>query len=144
MGSHVSPIVVNMYVADLEQKIIATAPEDCQPRSWKRYVDYVICLVHTYRAEKLQQHINTVDSTGMIVFTREERRRWRKQECALLGCQVHQKRRWKREVHRVQEEDAHWPVAELWDTPPQTSEAMSCQNLRNRCQTITTEKRDKK
>ena len=47
MGSPVSPIVVNLYMEDLEQKIIATAPVDCQPRNWKRYVDDVICLVHT-------------------------------------------------------------------------------------------------
>ena len=54
MGSPVSPIVVNLYMEDLEQKIIATAPVDCQPRNWKRYVDDVICLVHTGKAKKLQ------------------------------------------------------------------------------------------
>ena len=47
MGSPVSPIVVNLYMEDLEQKIMATAPVDCQPRNWKRDVDDVICLVHT-------------------------------------------------------------------------------------------------
>ena len=36
MGSLVSPIVVNLYMEDLEEKIIATAPVDCQPRNWKR------------------------------------------------------------------------------------------------------------
>ena len=72
MGSPVSPIVVNLYMEDLEQKIIATAPVDCQPRNWKRYVDDVICLVHTGKAKKLQQHMNTVDPTGSIIFTRED------------------------------------------------------------------------
>ena len=57
---------------DLEQKIIATAPVDCQPRNWKQYVDVVICLVHTGKAKKLQQHMNTVDPTGSIIFTRED------------------------------------------------------------------------
>ena len=61
MGSPVSPIVVNLYMGDLEQKIIATAPVDCQMRNWKRYVDNVICLVHTGKAKKLQ-HMNTVDT----------------------------------------------------------------------------------
>ena len=72
MGSPVSPIVVNLYMEDLEQKIIATAPVDCQPRNWKRYVDDVICLVHTGKAKKLQQHLNTVDPTGSIIFTWED------------------------------------------------------------------------
>ena len=72
MGSPVSPIVVNLYMEDLEQKIIATAPVDCQPRNWKRYVDDIICLVHTGKAKKLQQHMNTVDPTGSIIFTRED------------------------------------------------------------------------
>ena len=72
MGSPVSPIVVNLYMEDLEQKIIATAPVDCQPRNWKRYVDDVICLVHTGKAKKLQQHMNTVDPTGSFIFTWED------------------------------------------------------------------------
>ena len=72
MGSHVSPIVVNLYMADLEQRIIATAPEDCQPRSCKRYVDDVICLVHSGKADKMQQRMNSVDPTSSIVFTRED------------------------------------------------------------------------
>ena len=35
-------------------------------------VDDVICLVHTGKAKKLQQHMNTVDPTGSIILTREE------------------------------------------------------------------------
>ena len=66
-GNPVSPIVVNMYMEDLEQNTIATAPEDCQPRSWKRNVDDVICLD---QADKLQQHMNTVDPMGSLVFSR--------------------------------------------------------------------------
>ena len=66
MGSLVFPIVVNLYMEDLEQKIIATAPVDCQPRNWKRYV------VHIGKAKKLQQHMNTVDPTGSIIFPWED------------------------------------------------------------------------
>ena len=72
MDSPVSPIVVNLYMEDLEQKIIATAPVDCQPRNWKRYVDDVICLAHTGKAKTFQQHMNTVDPTGSISVTRED------------------------------------------------------------------------
>jgi len=35
-------------------------------------VDDVICLVHIGKAQKLQQHMNTVDSTSRIVFIRED------------------------------------------------------------------------
>ena len=69
MGSPLSPIVVNLYMEDLEHNIIATAPEDCQQRSWKRYVGDVTCLVHTVKAEKLQQHMNTVDPTNEMKKT---------------------------------------------------------------------------
>ena len=72
MGSPVSPTVMNMYLEDLEQRIIATAPEDCKPRIWKRYTDDVIFQVHTVKADKLQQHVNIQDSTGSIVVTRED------------------------------------------------------------------------
>ena len=64
---------MNLYMQDLEQKIIATAPVDCQTRNWKRYVDDVISLVHTGKAKKLQQHMNTVDPTGSIIFTRKDK-----------------------------------------------------------------------
>ena len=72
MGSPISPIVVNLYMEDMEQKIIATAPVDCQPRNWKRHVNDEICLVHTRKANKLQQHMNTVDHTRRFISTRED------------------------------------------------------------------------
>ena len=56
----------------MEQKIIATAPDDCKPMIWKQYVDDVIYLVHTGNAEELQQHMNMVNPTGSIRLTREE------------------------------------------------------------------------
>ena len=117
-----------------EQKIIATAPEHCKPRSCKRYVDGVICQVHTGMAEQLQQHMNTVDPLASSS---------RKQQYVLLGCQVHQKGRWKcevhREVHRVQKEDAHWPVPELYIPPPKHQTLGVVRTLMNRCEPITTE-----
>ena len=123
MGSPVSPIVVNLHTEDLEQKIIATAPVDCQPGNWKRYVDNVICLLHTGKAKTLQQHMDTVDPIGSIIFTRED-----EENNSMPFCEVHQKGRWQCEVYSVQEEDAHRPILEICVPPPQTSEVRSGQN----------------
>ena len=35
-------------------------------------MDDVVCLVHTCKAEELQQHMNTVGPTGSIKSTRED------------------------------------------------------------------------
>ena len=72
MGSSLSHIVMNLYLEDLEQKIIPMASDDCKPWNWKWYVDDVICLVLTCKAEEPQQHMNTVDPTGSMRFTRED------------------------------------------------------------------------
>ena len=42
MGNPVSPTVVNLYIEELEQKIIFTAPSACKCRK-KRYVDDILC-----------------------------------------------------------------------------------------------------
>ena len=39
MGSLVSPIVANLFMDELERRAIDTAPEECKPNYWKRYVD---------------------------------------------------------------------------------------------------------
>ena len=54
MGSPVSPIVVDLYMESLEQKIIAmcTAPEAHKPRHWERYIDDIICVVYVWIAEQ--------------------------------------------------------------------------------------------
>ena len=70
MGSTVSAIVV--YMENLEHKMIATVPDNCKPSNCQRIVDDVICLVHTGEAEELQHHINTLNPTGSIRFTRKE------------------------------------------------------------------------
>ena len=74
MVSPVYLIVVNIYMEDLEQKIIATTPEDCHQRSRKIYMDDVICLVHTGKADTLQQRVNAVGPTSSIVFTSEDKK----------------------------------------------------------------------
>ena len=39
MDSPVSPIVANLFMEDLEQRAIESAPNDLRPKLWKRYVD---------------------------------------------------------------------------------------------------------
>ena len=72
MGSPVSPIVVNLYMEDLEQKIISTTPTECKPKQWKWYVDDIIDAIKRGQAEKLQDHMNKADPTGSVQFTRED------------------------------------------------------------------------
>ena len=72
MGSPVSPIVANRYMKWLEKEAIATAPVNCQPRLWKRYVDDVLEIVKKGSAEQLTSHINQIDKTGNIKFTYEK------------------------------------------------------------------------
>ena len=72
MGSPVSPIVVNLFMEDLERQIILTAPDSCKPRWWRRYVDDIITIVKRGTSSILQNHMNKVDSNGSIKFTTEE------------------------------------------------------------------------
>ena len=72
MGSPVSPIVANFFMEFLEQHAIATAPMDCQPRLWKRYVDDVLEIIKKGQVQALTDHLNQVDTTNSIKFTREE------------------------------------------------------------------------
>ena len=139
MSSPVSPIVVNLYMEDLEQKIIATAPVDCQPRNWKRYVDDVICLVHTGKAKKLQQHMNTVDPTGSIIFTREDEEnnsmpfldaKFTRKEDGSVKSTVYRKK-----THTDQYLNLNHPKHQKLGV---------VRTLMNRCEMITSEERDKK
>ncbi len=72
MGSPVSPIIANLFMEDLEQKAIATAPDHCKPKFWKRYVDDVASAVKRGQSENLKDHLNTIDPTDSIKFTYEE------------------------------------------------------------------------
>ncbi|XP_066300839.1 uncharacterized protein [Branchiostoma lanceolatum] len=55
----------------LEQQAIATAPVNCTPKLWKRYVDDVLELLKRGAEQQLTDHLNTIDSTGNIKFTHE-------------------------------------------------------------------------
>ena len=72
MGSPVSAIVANLFMEWLEKEAIATAPLDCKPKMWKRYVDDVLEVIKANSSQKLTDHLNTIDPTGKIKFTYEE------------------------------------------------------------------------
>jgi len=45
MGSPVSKLLANLFMEWLEKQAIATAPVECKPKFWKRYVDDVLELI---------------------------------------------------------------------------------------------------
>jgi hypothetical protein len=71
MGSPVSPLVANLFMEHLEQKLLATAPEVLKPSLWKRYVDDILEVVKKDSVEKLTEFMNGLDDSGSIKFTVE-------------------------------------------------------------------------
>ena len=71
MGSLVSPILANIYIEWLEGEAIATAPIDCRPKTWKRYVDNVLEVMKQGQVGNLTQHLNTIDTMDNNKFTHE-------------------------------------------------------------------------
>ena len=71
MGSPVSPTLANIYMEWLEGQVIATAPIECKPKPWKRYVDDVLDVIKDGQVEYLTSHLNTIDTTDNIKFTHE-------------------------------------------------------------------------
>ena len=69
MGSPVSPIIANLYMEHLEQKIMENCPMEIKPKLWKRYVDDILEVAKRDKLEDLTNYINTVDQTGSIKFT---------------------------------------------------------------------------
>ena len=51
----------------LEQQAIATAPLDCQPRLWKRYVDDILEIVKSDQVDNLTPNLNQTDPTEYLV-----------------------------------------------------------------------------
>ena len=72
MGSPLSPVAVNMFMEWLEEEAIKTAPAECKPRMWKRYVDDILEIVDRGQIHNLTNHLNQVDPTENIKFTFEE------------------------------------------------------------------------
>ena len=72
MGSPVSAAVVNLYMEKLERKARRTAPVNCKPRIWKRYVDDILEAIKKDQITDFTDHLNAVDKTGSTRFTYEE------------------------------------------------------------------------
>ncbi|XP_072039173.1 uncharacterized protein [Amphiura filiformis] len=72
MGSPVSPIAANIFMEALEQQAITTAPLDCKPKLWLRYVDDILEVVKRNTVQQLTDHINKTDKSDSIKFTYEE------------------------------------------------------------------------
>ena len=72
MGCPVSLLLANLFMEWLEKQAIATAPVECKPQCWKRYVDDVLELIKKGQVRNLTDQINTIDFTGSIKFTYEE------------------------------------------------------------------------
>ncbi|XP_072039314.1 uncharacterized protein [Amphiura filiformis] len=71
-GQPVSPITANLYMEFLEEQAIATAPLNCKPRLWKRYVEDILEIVKDNQVDNLTHHLNNTDPTDSIKFTYEK------------------------------------------------------------------------
>jgi len=72
MGSPVSAAFANFYMDNLEQKALRTAPVNCKPRIWKRYVDDILEAKKKDQITGFIDHLNAMDESGSIKFTYEE------------------------------------------------------------------------
>ena len=72
MGDPLSALMSNMFMEDLEQRAIETAPIECGLTLWKRYVDDILEKVKINTTDTLTHHLNQQDPTGNVKFTNEE------------------------------------------------------------------------
>lgn len=68
MGSPVSPIVANIFMAELEQRAIETLKE--KPKLWLRFVDDILSIVKRASVSLILEHLN--QQNPAIVFTIEQ------------------------------------------------------------------------
>jgi len=71
MGSPVSPLVANLFMEYLEQKLLDTAPMELKPKLWKTYVDDIFEVVKKKSVEGLTDFFNNLDDSGSIKVTYE-------------------------------------------------------------------------
>ena len=71
MGSLVSPVIADLFMEVLEEKILATYPKHCEPlRIWKRFVNDVISVINKEHQRLFLKHLN--NQHPRISFTVEE------------------------------------------------------------------------
>ena len=111
MGSPVSAIIANMFMEWLEKEAIASAPMDCRPKLWRRYVDDVLEVIKSGTTQKLTYHLNTVDPTGSIKFTHEEGSEGKD----TFSCHFDsEETRWDCKTVGLQKENTYRSIPELW------------------------------
>ena len=64
MGSPVSAVIANFYMEKLERKALRTAPAECRPNIWKRYVDDVLDVIKKDQDTNFSHHLNSIDDTN--------------------------------------------------------------------------------
>uniref|UniRef100_A0A5S6QJZ5 Reverse transcriptase domain-containing protein n=1 Tax=Trichuris muris TaxID=70415 RepID=A0A5S6QJZ5_TRIMR len=58
MGSSLSPVLPEVFMVSLEEKIFSTAPPEIKPQFFKRHVDDIIAIVPTGKEEPLFDFLN--------------------------------------------------------------------------------------
>jgi len=71
MGSPVSPLVANLFMEYLEQKLLDTASMELKPRLWKMYVNDIFEVVKKSSVKRLTEFLNNLYDSGSIKFTYE-------------------------------------------------------------------------
>ena len=71
MGSPISPIVANLYMENLEEKAISTAPHP--PYLWKRFVDDTFTIIESSQRRAFLDHINSIDQHIQFTCCEEQR-----------------------------------------------------------------------
>ena len=69
MGSPVSAVIANFYMEKLEFKALQTAPAECRPKIWKRYIDDVLDVIKKNQVRNFTDHLHSIDDTNSIKFT---------------------------------------------------------------------------
>ena len=125
MGSPVSAIIAEFCMEFLEQKAVATAPLNCRPKLWKRYVDDVLEIVKEGSVQQLTDHLNQTEPTGNIQFTHESEK-----DCQIpfLETLITRKPDGTVKLLIIQKTHPYRPIFELQFPPPPTTQAWRHQN----------------
>ena len=59
MGSHVSPVVANLYMEEIEKIAINATP--VSPKVWKQYVDDSFCIIKSDAVASFHDSLNSID-----------------------------------------------------------------------------------
>ena len=140
MGSPVSPIVANLFMEDLEQRAMETAPDDLRPKLWKRYVDDTLEVIRRGKVVEWSEHLNRMDPTGSIKFIHEE-----ETDNSIPFLDTHIHRRYDGSIKvKVYRKKTHTNQYLAFDSHHPIHQKMGViRTLMNRCEELVTEEEDK-